>query len=584
MAPALALLACFALLIPSNSGDAAGVVPTQYINDTTDRPLGPITVIGDSVLLGALTYTPNLIDALADNGWGPIRARGGMGYSTGHLATPEWSRSSLWIRKWRDEGWDAPNVVVNLGVNDAGLCGGNHDCAVASIDHLLDEIGPGHTVWWANITRSAASGRDYQTSWNSALDEVAARRPELVVWNWAEAYTAGGFSSGDRIHLSPSGYRARNLLMATDITERLVPTEHSGPPVPLPTSSAGSPSGFTGLAPTRILDTRLTNQRQQAGGIVRVATAGFVPPGTTAIAVNVTTTGTSEPGFLTAFPCGDAAPDTSTVNHDAGTDRGALAMVGLSATGDICVLTAAAGHVIVDLQGAFSPEGSLRFSPLPEPQRLADTRLSRRAPAGTPLQVEVPSDADAVAVTITATDAEQPGFVTVHPCDGELPVVSSVNHGVEEPVAGAAIVSSDRSGRICVTSSSAVDIIVDLTGVFQEGTGHRFVPVAPTRLLDTRFGIGGWGPRHSRDARIELPVAPSNAVAVTGTITIVQPTAFGFLTVEPCNARSETSSVNATARGTMANLVSVGTTDGSICITSNASTHTLFDVTGWWVP
>ena len=570
-----------ASILMQTSVDAAGTIPTEYINDTTARPLGAITVIGDSVMLGSLHYSPDLVDALADRGWGPIRARGGMGYSTGYLRTADWSRSSLWIEKWRAEGWDAPNVVVNLGVNDAGLCAGSAECAVGAIDHLLDAIGPDHKVWWANITRSAAAGRDHQAIWNAALDEVAARRPELHVWDWAAVYATGAFPSGDRIHLSPDGYRARNQLIADDVTARLVTMTHDGSSIALPSTDA-APLGFTPIPPRRILDTRQMGERLEAGSSAVGNLDDVVPDTARAVAVNVTSTGTSAPGFLTAYACGTSIPNVSTVNHAGGTDRGAFSIVPIDQGGDLCVMTYSAGHVIVDLAGWFSNDSELRFDPLPSPSRLIDTRHTGKAAPGEPLRVSVPSGADAVAVNVTATGATASGFLTAHPCGSSLPNVSNVNFGIDEPVAGAAYLTTGGAGAICVTASSDVDVIVDLTGTFSVDGTTGFVPAGPRRLLDTRSNIGGWTPRHTAGATIELTAAPSNAVAVTGTLTLVEPQATGYLTAEPCGTTSDTSSVNARRNEVMANAITVGTTKGHLCITTYASTHTLFDVTGWW--
>jgi hypothetical protein len=185
-------------------------------------------------------------------------------------------------------------------------------------------------------------------------------------------------------------------------------------------------------------------------------------------------------------------------------------------------------------------------------------------------------------VNVTATGASAPGFLTAHPCGAAVPNVSNVNFGVDEPVAGAAYVTTGGAGAICVTTSSDVDVIVDLTGTFSRDGTTGFVPAGPQRLLDTRSNIGGWSPRHTAGATIELAAAPANAVAVTGTLTLVEPQATGFLTAEPCGTSTNTSSVNARRNEVMANAITVGTTNGQLCITTYASTHTLFDVTGWW--
>ena len=137
---------------------------------------------------------------------------------------------------------------------------------------------------------------------------------------------------------------------------------------------------------------------------------------------------------------------------------------------------------------------------------------------------------------------------------------------------------------ICVFASTSVDVIVDITGSFTAGAGLRFVPAEPSRMIDTRSGVGGWAPIHGREQTIDSRVAPADAEAVTGTLTIVSPVTGAFLTAYGCGTPPETSSVNADARLVLANALTVGVSaDGRLCVTASAVTHSLFDTTGWWV-
>ena len=559
-------------------------MPTKDLLDPTPRELGPISVIGDSVMLGSLTYSPNLVTRLAEAGFGPIRARAGLGYGTGAFATPEWSRSSLWLEKWRAEGWDAPTVLVNVGVNDAGFCRNDGACAQRAIEHVMATIGPDRDVIWPNITRSAVGSIDHQGTWNAALSAVARRHPRLHVWDWAAVYAGGAFPSGDRIHLAPDGYRARNVLLAEVASAAVARTERTGDSRPLPSGSS-TPQFFTPLPPARVLDSRRDGPPLDSGASVAIDLGGRIPDDASAVAVNITSTGSLADGFLTALPCSGAVPDTSNVNHGTGRDRAAHAIVAVGSDRRLCVRTEASGHVIVDLQGYFSPTGGLGFGPLTTPRRVLDTRHSGRPGPDGVVSVPMPAEAAAVAVTVTVTGANRAGFVSAFPCGGAPPDVSNVNFGPDEPVAGAAFVPVGDNGSICILTALAdVDVIVDLTGTFSQ-SGELGLVVAPaTRLLDTRSGIGGWGPRHARDARIEITAAPSGARAVTGTLTLVAPRGEGFLSAEPCDTASETSSVNALDAQIMANSVTVGVSEGRLCITASATGHTLFDVTGWWAP
>jgi hypothetical protein len=76
-------------------------------------------------------------------------------------------------------------------------------------------------------------------------------------------------------------------------------------------------------------------------------------------------------------------------------------------------------------------------------------------------------------------------------------------------------------------------------------------------------------------------VAPPDAAAVTGTLTIVTPAGDGFLTAFGCGAVPPTSNVNAPRVG-LANSVTVGTSSGADCIRSLTPTQTVTTTGNWW--
>ena len=80
-------------------------------------------------------------------------------------------------------------------------------------------------------------------------------------------------------------------------------------------------------------------------------------------------------------------------------------------------------------------------------------------------------------------------------------------------------------------------------------------------------------------------VVPAGAHAVTGTITLVGPLRPGWLKAYPCGTEPPTSTVNGGTETVFANALTVGVdADGRMCVKALSATHTLFDVTGWWVP
>ena len=559
----------------------AQAAPTERFI-ATPGPLGPVTVIGDSVLLGSLLVSPTIADTLAAQGWGPVRARAGEGYNTGVWGGNQTWKSSYWITTWRQEGWDPVDVVVNLGANDSGSCQTVQRCYDA-IMSLVDVIGPGHRIWWPKVTRFYVY-EGQASAWNQALDRVDQERADFWTWDWPFEMAHGDYSSPDQTHLSADGYRTRSRVMAREITADLAAARRVGGDAPLAPVIGGA-TEFVPLPPDRVLDTRENGGAAVAGGTsLDIDMTPFVPAGTTAVAVNLTTDQSSAPGFLTGYPCDRPRKEVSNVNHAAGVPRGALAVVPLSATGHLCVYSHATGHVIVDVQGAFVPDApdGVRFTPLATPERLLDTRNTGRAPI---VVVDAPDGAQAVAVTVTATEVMSPGWLKAFPCGGTPPEVSNVNYLPADTVASAAFVPVAADGTICVQSMNAVDVVVDLTGVFGPAGELRLVPTDPTRMLDTRTGTGGWTPHQGSGQVLDVRVVPTEARAVTGTITLVGPLRPGWLKAYPCGSEPPTSAVNAGAETVFANAVTVGVDSGGrMCVKALSATHTLFDVTGWWVP
>jgi hypothetical protein len=120
------------------------------------------------------------------------------------------------------------------------------------------------------------------------------------------------------------------------------------------------------------------------------------------------------------------------------------------------------------------------FVPLPEPQRILDTRPGQATadgtfvamgsqPGGATLQlrtagrVSIPANASAAVLNVTAVPGSF-GFITVHPRGSALPNASNLNHQPGGVVANAVIARIGRDGDICVFTSGASDVIVDVAG------------------------------------------------------------------------------------------------------------------------
>ncbi|MEW1858817.1 hypothetical protein AB0399_00255 [Streptomyces sp. NPDC088194] len=118
----------------------------------------------------------------------------------------------------------------------------------------------------------------------------------------------------------------------------------------------------------------------------------------------------------------------------------------------------------------------------------------------------------------------------------------------------------------------------------------RFVPVTPTRLLDTRNGTGAPKAQVGAGKTVRLTVAGAHGVpasgvtAVTMNVTAVQPTTTGHITVYPDGQQlPSVSSVSYQAGHTIANLVTVPVHNGVVDLENSAGTVDLLaDVTGYY--
>jgi len=152
-------------------------------------------------------------------------------------------------------------------------------------------------------------------------------------------------------------------------------------------TTASSGGGFTPLNPQRLVDTRYgTGAAQgqvQPGTALVVNPAGPVPPGATAVVVNISVVHPVANGYAVAYPYQPSAapgagyPPTATVNFQVNQDVDNLAQVQLGSDGRFQIYVAgSATDVVVDLQGYYTSNGSSdTFTPVTG-ARLADTRTT----------------------------------------------------------------------------------------------------------------------------------------------------------------------------------------------------------------
>ena len=326
---------------------------------------------------------------------------------------------------------------------------------------------------------------------------------------------------------------------------------------------------------------------RQAGGELQpltVAGRNGVAADATLASLTFTVTSPAADGYLVAFPCGTAVPQTSTVNFVAGRTVSNAALVGLGSggadKGKVCIRTNVATDVLVDVGAYSAPTGGLGFTPQ-APRRLVDTRESAAVVPGAVLTVPTGTPgAGAVTLNVTSVGAQGAGSVTVWPCGQDQPTSPTLTMGGGDIVPNTTTVAVGTGGAVCAATSATTQVVVDLMGTWQ-AAGRLVAPVLPVRLLDTR--LGG---RVDAGQTLTIPVAgvaglPATSVGAQVNVTSVGTQADGFVTVWPCGSERPTSSnLNPVAGRILANGALVGLGAGAVCVYSSSATDLVVDVTG----
>ncbi len=240
-----------------------------------------------------------------------------------------------------------------------------------------------------------------------------------------------------------------------------------------------------------------------------------------------------------------------------------------------------------------------------QPTRLLDTRLTHQTlgPAGmlnlTVTGGEVPANATAVALNVTATDTTAPSYLTVYPTGSAIPTVSNLNWSTGQTVANLVIVPVGAGGQVTLYNSQGnADVVVDLEGYFATETPGStiggYVPLTPARITDTRAGSGEPNAGHTLSAGSVLNVVAAGAggvpaggvMAVVLNVTATDTSQASYLTIYPQGStRPTASNLNWVAGATRANrvVVPVNPATGEVSIyNANGSADVVVDVDGYF--
>ncbi len=377
---------------------------------------------------------------------------------------------------------------------------------------------------------------------------------------------------------------------------------------------------FTAIDPVRVLDSRFGNPvgvtvfTHGVPQSFQITSRFGIPANAVAITGNLTVTGQQAGGYVTLGPSTGVAPTTSTINFPTKDVRANGVFVSLNGAGKLeAVYRATAGkkiQIILDVTGYFVP-GSTANEYFPvTPARYLDTRsnvpggahlLNPNVPYGFQVggrmvgATTIPADAVAITGNLTVTGQTKGGYLSLTPTSVANPTTSSLNFPVGDTRANNVTVKLGAGGNLFVVykGSGRAHAILDVTGYFRnDASGLAFVPLTPTRTVDTRFDKGIVNPlQHGAPKSFTVRGAggvDTDADAFTGNVTITGQTAAGYVSVTPTPvANPTTSTINFPKGDTRANGLAapINNADGkasAVFKASSGKSEFIVDITGYF--
>ena len=367
---------------------------------------------------------------------------------------------------------------------------------------------------------------------------------------------------------------------------------------------------FHPVTPTRVLDTRSgtggVTGPVAANSFVSLDLSSVVPDAAatgTTVVLNVTAVNATADTFVTVYPGGNPRPSASSLNVTAGHIRANLVTVApRNGTLDFYNRNGSV-DLVADLEGYYTAQAGSEFT-AGGPTRVLDTRngtgtggVSGPVHAGQmivlDLSGQVPADATAVTLNLTALDATQSTFVTAWPDGTDRPGASAVNLDPGDITPNQVIVQLGPGGKIDLYNrNGTVDLVADLAGSYAAGPAASQSAGGPTRVLDTRNGTGTGGTVAPVAAKQTITldlsgVVPPTATAVVLNLTGADGTAGTYVTAWAEGAKQPlASSLNLAGGQIAANLVTVPlSADNKIDLYNFAgSVDLIADVEGYFGP
>ena len=494
-----------------------------------------------------------------------------------HSSYKENSATSYWRQS---TGHNCTNYVAYRLVRNglpntkpATLSGNAYNWGPSFPNQTNDDPAVGSVAWW-NTSFSSTGHVAYVEKVVSADEILVSEDNWGGDFKWRKVTRTGGKWPTGFIHLKDQGA----TVVDTDV--------------------------YRPVVPTRLLDTRTgvgaPAAKVAAGTSIALQVSGRagIPTGGVGTAVlNVTVTAPAADGYLTSYPSGATRPGSRSVSYASAATISELVPARLGSDGKVRLYSSATTHLVAEVVGWYPTTGHLVSV---TPTRVLDTRTGLgttkvRIPAGGSVDLPVagggivPSTgASAVVLALSAAAPSAGGWLTAYPTGTARPTTAHVRYDAAAAMTGVVVSRLGAGGKVTIQSTAQSDLLVDVVGWFKTGADH--VPVTPSRVLDTRAGLGAPTGRVAAGATVTVPVLGRAGVPTVGvaavsiTLTPVAPMATAAVTAYASgSARPSPANVTVPSGRTRVNAVVVPVgADGSITVHTSAAAYLVVDVQGYF--
>jgi alpha-tubulin suppressor-like RCC1 family protein len=209
------------------------------------------------------------------------------------------------------------------------------------------------------------------------------------------------------------------------------------------------------------------------------------------------------------------------------------------------------------------------------------------------------ANVSAVVLNVTVTEPTRRGFVSVYADGAARPSASNLNFIAGQSVSNLVVAPVGPNGKVALYNGSIgkVTLLADVAGYYLSGApkvAGAFGSLEPTRLLDSRIGIGIAKGPVAAGGTVGLQVTGRGGVPTSGVsvvvlnVTVTAPTQAGSVSVSGSQIASPEASNLSFSRGqTVPNLVLATVGPGGKVALHNGSTGTvqlIADISGYFLP